>query len=356
MTMAAAARGARARSAKGARGTSFRQAEPRPLVLLTGSDDYQAARAFDRIRDLAKAQEPELTITRFEASSYQPGELLLAASPSLFGGRNLVEFHGLAQMNEAAQKDLTGYVASPDPDVCVVLHHSGGNRGKSLLDALKKTATVIDCAPYKKETEKADFVHAEFKAARRRIAPDAVTSLVAAVGNDLAELGSACKQLMEDAEADVTAEQVNAYFGGRVETTGFAVADAALAGRGAQAVSLLRHALATGIDPVPLVSALGLKIRSAARVAGMPTAEAASTWKMAPWQVNQAQEVARRLHPDALAQCVRLVAQTDALVKGEGRDPPLRRGARCRGGVAAGRAPLKHHHDRFRPCHGTVDL
>jgi DNA polymerase-3 subunit delta len=126
---------------------------------------------------------------------------------------------------------------------------------------------------------------------------------------------------MEDADADVAVEQVNSYFGGRVETTGFAVADAALAGRGAQAVSLLRHALTTGLDPVPLVSALGLKIRSAARVAGVPTAEAASTWKMAPWQVQQAQDVARRMSPDALAHCVQLVAQTDALVKGEGRDP-----------------------------------
>lgn len=321
VNMAAAARGSRARTTKAARGIGFRQAEPRPLVLLTGADDYQAARAFERIRELAKAQEPELTVTRFEAASYQPGELLLAASPSLFGGRNLVEFHGLAQMNEAAQKDLTGYVTSPDPDVCVVLHHSGGNRGKGLLDALKKSAAVIDCTPYKKDAEKVEFVQAEFKQARRRIAPEAVSALVTAVGSDLAELGSACKQLMGDAEGDVSADQVAAYFGGRVETTGFAVADAALAGRGAQAVSLLRHALATGIDPVPLVSALGLKIRSAARVAGMPTAEAASTWKMAPWQVQQAQEVARRLGQESLARCVLLVAQTDALVKGEGRDP-----------------------------------
>lgn len=317
------ARGGRAKSGRNARGAGFREAEPRPLVLLTGSDEYQAARAFERIRELAKAQEPDLSLTRFDASSYQPGELLMAASPSLFGGRNLVEFHGLATMNEAAQKDLTAYVANPDPDVCLVAHHSGGNRGKALMDAFKKAALVIDCAPYKRDSEKAEFVQAEFRSARRRIAPEAVTALVAAVGSELAELGSACRQLIEDAEGDVGQDQVDAYFGGRVEATGFAVADAALAGRGAQAVSLLRHALATGVDPVPIVSALGLKIRSAARVAGAAasTGELASRWKLAPWQVQQAQEVARRFRPEALAECVRLVAQTDALVKGEGRDP-----------------------------------
>lgn len=308
---------------KAVRGPSFREAEPRPLVLLTGSDDYQAARAFQRVRELARAQTQDVEITRFDAASYQPGELLLAASPSLFGGPMLIEFHGLESMNEFTQRDLTGYVASPDPDVILVAHHGGGQRGKGLLDALKKASLVIDCTPLKKDAEKANFVQQEFKAARRRIEAGAVADLVAAVGNDLAELGSACRQLMEDSEGSVTQETVQQYFGGRVEATGFAVADAAVAGRGALAVSLIRHALATGVDPVPLVAALGMKVRQAARVAGAreSTGELASRWKMAPWQVQQAQEAARRFRPVDLAECVRLVAQTDAMIKGEGRDP-----------------------------------
>lgn len=317
-----ATRGGRS-GARATRGASFRQAEPAPLVLLTGSDDYQASRAFQRIRELARAKDPELQVTRFEASSYQLGELLLAASPSLFGGGSLIEFHGLESMNEDAQRDLTAYVAAPDPDVVVVAAHGGGQRGKGLLDALKKAATVIDCSPLKRDAEKADFVHAEFKAARRRISAEAASALVAAVGSDLAELGAACRQLLEDSEDGVDVETVRAYFGGRVEATGFAVADAAMAGRGAQAVSLLRHALATGVEPVPLVAALAMKIRQSARVAGVgaSSGELASRWKMAPWQVQQAQEAARRFRPEDLAECVRLMAQTDALVKGEGRDP-----------------------------------
>jgi len=318
-----ASRTAPRQGARPARGPSFREAEPRPLVLLHGADSYQAARAFQAIRSAARAADPETEVKRFDASGYQPGELLLAASPSLFGGSALIEFHGLESMNEAAQKDLTGYVAGADPSVILVAHHGGGNRGKSLVDAFKAAALVIDCSPLKKDAEKLAFVQAEFKAARRRIDAEAAGSLVAAVGSDLAELGSACRQLVEDTEGVVGAEQVSAYFGGRVEATGFAVADAATSGRGAVAVSLLRHAFATGVDPVPVVSALAMKVRQAASVAGAreSSSSLASRLKMAPWQVQQAQEVARRFAPADLAASVRLLALTDAMVKGAARDP-----------------------------------
>lgn len=305
------------------RGPSFREAEPRPLVLLNGSDDYQAARAFQRIRELCRARAGDVEVTRFDAAQYQPGELLLAASPSLFGGPALIEFHGLESMNEFTQRDLTAYVAAPDPDVVLVAHHGGGQRGKALLDAFKKAALVIDCSALKKDAEKADFVQHELKAARRRIDAEAVSDLVAAVGSDLAELGSACRQLAEDTEGTITRENVREYFGGRVEATGFAVADAAVAGQGARAISLLRHALATGVDPVPLVAALAMKIRQAAKVAGAAASQGqlAQELKMAPWQVTQAQAAARHFHPSDLAACVRLIAETDAMVKGAGRDP-----------------------------------
>lgn len=314
--------GARA-SSKAARGRSFRDVTPAPLVFLLGSDEYQAARSFGSVREQMRATTADVEVTRFDAANYQVGELLLSSSPSLFGGPSLIEFHGLERMNEDTQKDLTAYVANPDPDVVVVAHHGGGTRGKGLMDALKAKALVIDCAPLKKDAEKVEFVQAEFSAAKRKVAPDAARELVSAVGSDLAELGSACRQLIEDTEGQVDSAAVQKYFGGRVEATGFAVADAAVAGRGAQAVSLLRHALATGVDPVPLVSALAIKVRQAALVSGARESggSLASRLKMAPWQVQQAQDVARRFAPEDLAACVRLLAETDAMVKGASRDP-----------------------------------
>jgi DNA polymerase-3 subunit delta len=61
---------------------------------------------------------------------------------------------------------------------------------------------------------------------------------------------------------------VERYYGGRVETSAFTVADTAIAGRYGDALVALRHALASGADPVPLVAAIASKLRTMARVAG----------------------------------------------------------------------------------------
>ena len=95
---------------------------------------------------------------------------------------------------------------------------------------------------------------------------------------------------MNDTSGEVTEETVEKYYGGRVEATAFKVADAALAGRAGAALSMLRHALATGVDPVPLVAALAMKVRAVARVADLrgSSASLAKDLGMAPWQVDQA--------------------------------------------------------------------
>ncbi|MFB0834329.1 DNA polymerase III subunit delta [Arthrobacter halodurans] len=319
----------RANPSRGAAGRTgaphaWRSAEPAPLVLLQGPEDYIASRAFDRVRSRVREDQPEAETIAFEATSYQRGELLLAASPSLFAEGKIIEVRSLATMNEEFLEDMMAYSAAPAEDVVVVMHHSGGNRGKKLLDTLKSAgAVVVECQPLKKDAEKLDFVAQEFKNAKRRIHSDAARALVAAVGSDLQELAAACSQLIQDTTGEIEQDTVDRYFGGRVEATGFKVADAALTGRGALALSTLRHALATGTDPVPIVAALAMKLRQVAKVAGQrkSSGQLARELGMAPWQVQQAQEQAQYWTPDELVRCLRLVAEADAQVKGASRDP-----------------------------------
>lgn len=303
---------------------SWRDVHPAGVVLLSGPEDYLASKAAESIRQQVRTAQPDAELVRFDAASYEAGHLTMQASPSLFGDWKVIEVAGLAQMSDAFLVDALSYLADPSPDVVLVLRHAGGNRGKKLLDALKAArATVVDCQPLKKDGEKAEFVTTEFRLARRRIDPDAVRALVSAVGSQLPELAAACQQLMADTIGDVTVETVEKYYGGRVEATGFKVADAALAGRTAQALSMLRHALATGADPVPIVAALAMKVRAVAKVHGVrgSSMQLAKDLGMAPWQVDQARREAQRFSADALARCVRALAEADAQVKGESRDP-----------------------------------
>lgn len=312
--------GSRAKST----GTDFRAVEPAPLILLKGSEDYVATRALDRVKAELKSRHPELEYTRLDVSAATPGELSTLASPSLFGEPRLIFAEDLAQMNDTFLGEALQFLEEPaDADVTLIFRHSGGNRGKKLLDALGAKAVVVDCAPVKSDNDKLDFLRQEFRAAARTIHPDAARALVAAAGSTLSDLGSAAQQLMRDITGDITAEEVDKYFGGRVEASAFKVADAAFEGRTEAATRLYRHAVATGVSPVAITAALARKGRQIAALVDHrgPQNQLASALGLPPWQLRQAAETARRWSPRAAADAVEAVAQADAEVKGLSRAP-----------------------------------
>lgn len=296
-----------------------------PLVLVTGSEALLAERAVDRLVQLAREQDADVEVNRLEGAGYQAGHLRVAASPSLFAEARVVVVEGLETATDELLADLTDYLADPTPEVVLVVRHSGAPRGRKAADAVRASAgaLVVAADAIKRDADKTAFVTDELRRAGRRADPAAVRALVEACGNDLRELASACSQLVADTTGTVTAEVVARYYGGRVEATGFRVADAAVAGRAGEAVALLRHALATGSDPVPLVAALAAKLRTlvkvgAARGQGL---DPVRDLGLASWQVDRARRELAGWTPEALATAIRAVAQADAEVKGAGRDP-----------------------------------
>lgn len=303
-------------------GPSWREVDPAPLILLTGKEDYLAARAVDRIRDGVKEQHGAVEFTRVDAATYGPGQLSVLASPSLFDDAKVILIEDLAQMTDDLLRDGLAYVQQPDPEVVVVFAHSGGTRGKKLLDALKAEAVVVECAPLKNDRDKVDFVRHEFRVHGRTIDPDAARALTEAVGTSTSELASACAQLLSDGPEHVTYDEVETYYGGRVEATAFKVAEAALAGRPEAALKLWRQALDTGTDPVPMVAALASKVRLVAAVHGIrgSSNQLAGQVGAAPWQVERAMQETRRFDQSDLVAALRALADADAQVKGESRD------------------------------------
>jgi DNA polymerase III subunit delta len=303
---------------------TWRDVTPAAVVLVGGPEEYLGIRAMDRVRSQVRAAEPDVEISRLNAGTYESGSLAMVVSPSLFGESKLIEVEAVEAMNDSFLADALAYLAHPEPDAVLVLRHGGGVRGKKLLDAIKAGGwPVVDCQPLKKDADKSAFVVSEFKAASRRIEPDAVHALVNAVGANLSELAAACSQLIADAATAVDTAMVDRYYGGRIEATAFKVADAAMAGNGPLALSTLRHALATGADPVPLVAALAAKLRTVAKVAGAQgsSAQIARQLGMQPWLVEQAQRDVRRWTPEGLVRSIQVTAEADAQVKGESRDP-----------------------------------
>lgn len=304
------------------RSADWRTVRPAPLVLVRGTEGLLADRAVARVLELSREVNPETERIDLEAATYEAGQLAVATSPTLFDDPSVVVVRGAEACTEALVTDLVAYAAAPDEATTVVVVHGGGQRGKKMLDAITTSgAPVVACDPLKKDAERVAFAEQEFRAARRRAEPAAVRALVDALGNDLRELAAACSQLVADTTGTVTAELVDRYHGGRVEATGFRVADAAVEGRGGEAVAMLRHALATGADPVPLVAALAMKLRALAKVSAMRGGVTARELGLAPWQVDRARRDLRGWTPDSLAEAIIAVARADAEVKGGGRDP-----------------------------------
>lgn len=304
--------------------------DPRaPLHLVTGAEDLLGERAVRRVLDAARSVDPQTQVVDVDAGSYARGDLVAHASPSLFGERKVIVVWGVEEAPDDLVTDARALVQAPEPEVVLVLRHRNGQRGKALLDAARKAgAAVHDCAPVKSDADKSGFVVAEFRMAGRRVSGEAVAALVEALGQDLRELASACSQLMSDTmppdgrpqdAAEVDAATVERYYGGRVEATGFKVADAVIAGQTDQALGLLRHAIGSGLDPVPLVAVLAMGLRSLAKVSAAGSArsaDAARDLAMAPWQVDKARRQLRGWTPDGLARAIQAVAAADLAVKG----------------------------------------
>ncbi|WP_253201982.1 DNA polymerase III subunit delta [Subtercola sp. PAMC28395] len=305
---------------------SWENIRPAAVVLVSGPESFLADRAIRRLRELLKLEDPSLEVSDIDASGYAPGELLTMASPSLFGEPRLIRVSSVEKCTDGFLLEAIDYLAYPADDTCVVLRHGGGVRGKRLLDAVRASGgDVIEvvCAELKKDTERYDFAVAEFRAAGRRVSPGALRALVSAFTDDLAELSSACGQLIADTSDEITEATVERYYSGRVETNAFAVADSAIAGRYGESLALLRHALATGADPVPMVAAFAMKLRTMAKVLGTRggSGQLAGQLGMAPWQVDRARRDLQGWTGEGLGRSIQILAETDENIKGGGRDP-----------------------------------
>ncbi len=299
---------------------------PAPVILVSGPEEYLADRAIRSLRDLLRTEDPSLEVHDIEADQYGPGELITLASPSLFNEPRLIRVVKVEKCTDAFITETIAYLQHPADDTYLVLRHSSGVRGKKLLDAIRAGSGAgieISCLELKKDTEKQDFAAAEFKAAGRRITGGALRALVSAFSDDLAELAAACQQLLADASEEITEATVEKYYSGRIETNAFKVADAAIAGRRGEALVLLRHALASGADPVPIVAAFASKLRTMAKLSGQnaPAGQLAQKFGLAPWQVDRARRDLQGWSDEGLGRSIESLADTDEQIKGLGRDP-----------------------------------
>lgn len=294
-------------------------------TLITGTNEFVAERTIVGVRAAVQATDRDADMSELTASDLGPGALAEIASPSLFASQRCVVVRSLEDLPESAVDSLLAYVVEPAGDVALVLHHTGGTKAKGVLDKLRKAGVVEVKAPALKKWELPKWVMGEFRRHRARISESAANALVDAIGDDMRALAGAADQLSADAEgAEVSAELVRRYFGGRAEVKGFAVADAAIGGKAPEALEQLRWAFAAKVDPVLITSAIAGGLRGIARFAAAPTglreADLAREVGVPPWKLKTVAVQARGWTSQGLARAIQAAAHADADVKGAAGD------------------------------------
>jgi DNA polymerase-3 subunit delta len=296
-----------------------------PLLLIHGGESVLADRALTEALTLRSDFEK----TVLDGSGLELGRYGEAVAPSLFAEKRVVVVRDLQDVIVEVQEEIEELFENFDPNLHLIFIHKGGVKGKGLLDKIKKLKPeIVTCEPMKRASDKEAFVREEFTRHGRKISSGAVSALVDATGSDTRELAAACSQIAFDTNAGkavVDEEDIAKYYKGRVEATGFDVADATLAGDSRGALIALRNALDTGTDPIMIVSALTSSIRTLAKVSGAPrnvnAFQLAGSLGLAPWQIDKARRQLSKWSPALIAFSVQELSKADVAIKGAEADP-----------------------------------
>lgn len=295
------------------------------LTLVVGDEEFLVSRALEDLRAAVLEVDPDAEVHDCEAATAEAAEMMQLLSPSLFGGRRLLILRSAQDLPAAVVPVIMPMLLDADPDCTVVLQHLGGAKGKAILEmARKANAAEVGCAKLTRAEERQDFLRSEIRRFRGRITADAAAALLEAVGSDLREISAVTAQLVGDTGGSIDAAAVAAYHRGRAEVTGFAVADQAVTGNVAAALTNLRWALNVGVPPVVIADALADGVRTVARVLAAGPGDPfrlAPTLGMPPWKVKRGRAQSRGWTESGLRHALAVVAALNADVKGNAADP-----------------------------------
>lgn len=167
-------------------------------LLVTGSDELLGERAVSACRTRALKERPDAQVNELMAEQLETTMLSEMIGESLFASETIAIIDDLGSCPSAAAEQLLAVAKDPGEDLCLILRHRGGVKGKGLLDKLKKAKVPTEAVVAPKAWELPKFITAEARRHKVSLSQDAAEALVAAVGNDLRALVGAVAQLAAD--------------------------------------------------------------------------------------------------------------------------------------------------------------
>lgn len=298
-----------------------------PVRVVAGGDSYLNAMMVNDLCSKALAAHPDAELIELDATTADQYAFDEAVSPSLLSDLAVVKVLNLQNADEKLVEEIADFTKQaakqPVGSSIVICQHDGGVKGKKFIDQIARAGADKEMVPdLKKVDAQLNFVLMQFERQGRRIEPMAAQQLVQVLGGKTGELASMCRQLCFDFDDNpMNLNRVNQYLTSNPQVTGFAVADKAMQGNTAEAIVMMRSAVEQGTDPIALIGALAMKLRTLAKASAVKAGTISQAEaKTNPWVMKNAMRQLSGWTSAGLSHCIQTLAWADEQSKTNGGD------------------------------------
>jgi len=302
-----------------------------PVYLLVGSERLLVERAVDAVRKAVDSMGAAgFNVEIFDGKGLEATRAISAARTlPMMADKRFVLVRRLDAMTPTEQNQLAEYLSDPSDTACLVMTADKLDGRSKLGKAAKKKGCLIDAKPLRGR-ELREFIRAEATSREHNIAPQAVETLLDAVGDDLAAIDDAMERLSlfvgsgQRIDADAVMQCVTRI---RVESIWSLVDAIGLKDR-RKGVAAAQSLLDDREPPLRLLAMVARQLRIVARMRealseGLRPQEAAKRAGAPPFKAADLTESARRFTARSLGDAFALIAEADRALKGSKRPPDV---------------------------------
>ncbi len=296
-----------------------------PVYLLAGDERLLLTRCADAIRLATVGGGPRgLSEDVFDAKQTTAASVITACRTlPMMSRRRLVTVRGAEDMRKADQEALIPYLDKPEPSTVLVLMGPGfDKRVKLYLAAKERGYLVVADAP--SESELVPWIEREAKARGIALEDAAAESLALSVGADLSLLADALERLsLYTGGGPVTAKVVDEVVTPVREIPAWDLGEALVRRDASACLAVLARLTAQRQHALPMLGLLARQVHLLAKartfIDTRGTGTLAQVLKIPPFAADKMGAAARRWSPAHLARAMRILAATDAALKGARR-------------------------------------
>lgn len=238
------------------------------VVLLWSPEEFLAHETAQEM--LAQLPEGTEVLELVAEGTEVPGLAEALQAPSLFASERAIVVRGGQRLTKTGVEAVTGLLQA-DALGARVLLLAVSDRPPSRLAKAVEPFGKVHRLPAPKRKELAGWTARRLHDAGVKADREAAVALSEAIGGDLRELAGAIDQLATRVGdgGTVTVEDVRRHFPGSAERPVWELFDAVAAGRGPEALRVLRQLLSQGDEPMAILFALVSQVRYLIRTQGI---------------------------------------------------------------------------------------